>query len=103
MGEAIVGVMGADVSPEDLDDKAKVFVTAATSSPFNLVIPMIGALVCDGGSLLSHPSITAREHGTPCVVGVVGCCAAIRNGDRVRVDADRNVVEKMPPEPEASA
>ena len=99
VGEAIVGVMGVDVSPEDLDDKTKVFVTAATSSPFNLVIPMIGALVCDGGSLLSHPSITAREHGTPCVVGVVGCCAAIRNGDRVRVDADRNVVERLPSEP----
>ena len=31
------------------------------------------------GSLLSHPSITAREHGTPCVVGVGGCgWAAIR-------------------------
>ena len=60
---------------------------------------MIGALVCDGGSLLSHPSITAREHGTPCVVGAVGCCAAIRNGDRVRVDAGRNVVERLPSEP----
>ena len=33
VGEAIVGVMGVDVSPEDLDDKTKVFVTAATSSP----------------------------------------------------------------------
>ena len=38
---------------------------------------MIGALVTDGGSLLSHPAITAREHGTPCVVGAVGCCTAI--------------------------
>ena len=45
-----------------------VFVTAATSSPFNLVAPMIGALVTDGGSLLGHPAITAREHGLPCVV-----------------------------------
>ena len=73
-------------------DPCIVFVTAATSSPFNLIIPMIGALVTDGGSLLGHPAITAREHGTPCVVGVQNCCATIRTGDMVRVDADSNMV-----------
>jgi phosphohistidine swiveling domain-containing protein len=91
--------MGIDVDPEDLvgdgDDHAPpsvVFVTAATSSPFNLVIPLIGALVCDGGSLLSHPAITAREHGTPCVVNAQGCCSLISTGDIVRVDADNDTV-----------
>jgi hypothetical protein len=56
----------------DLCD-GKIFVTCATSSPFNLVIPGVGGLVCDGGSLLAHPAITAREHGKPCVVGVGVC------------------------------
>jgi pyruvate,water dikinase len=91
-GPALVGVMGVDVDPAQLADPALVFVTAATSTPFNLVIPMLGALVCDGGSLLGHPAITAREHGTPCVVGVIGCCATIATGDIVRVDADANTV-----------
>lgn len=62
-------VQGVDVEVSDLCD-GKIFVTCATSSPFNLVIPGIGGLVCDGGSLLAHPAITAREHGKPCVVGV---------------------------------
>jgi phosphohistidine swiveling domain-containing protein len=35
---------------------------------------------------------TAREHGTPCVVGVQNCCATIKTGDVVRVDADANTV-----------
>ena len=48
-GEAIVGVMGVDVEVHDLCD-GKIFVTAATSSPFNLIIPSLGGLVCDGGS-----------------------------------------------------
>jgi phosphohistidine swiveling domain-containing protein len=92
-GPALVGVMGVDVHPSQLVDQKLVFVTAATSSPFNLVIPLLGALVCDGGSLLSHPAITAREHGTPCVVNVLGCCVLIKTGDIVRVDADSNTVQ----------
>lgn len=79
------------MDPAELEPST-MFVTAATSSPFSLVIPMIGALVCDGGSLLSHPSITAREHGTPCVVGVQNCCATIATGDIVRVGPDSGTV-----------
>ena len=53
--------MGIDVEVHDLCD-GKIFVTCATSSPFNLIIPGIGGLVCDGGSLLAHPSITASKY-----------------------------------------
>ena len=93
-GEALVGVMGIDCMPGEMEPGV-IFVTQATSSCFNLVIPSLGGLVCDGGSLLSHPGITAREHGTPCVVAVGGCCSCIRTGDRIRIDPDVGTVEVL--------
>jgi phosphohistidine swiveling domain-containing protein len=94
VGRAHVGIIGVDVDVAALSPGA-VFVTQATSSSFNLVIPSLGALVCDGGSLLSHPAITAREHGTSCVLAVGGVCSCVRTGDLLRVSPEDGVVEVL--------
>jgi phosphohistidine swiveling domain-containing protein len=91
-GVAVVGVMGIDVDVSSLAPGV-ILVTQATSSCFNLVCPSLGGLVCDGGSLLSHPAITVREHGIPAVVAAGGCCSCIHTGDRLRIDPDNNTVE----------
>jgi len=39
--------------------------------------------------------VVAREYGIPAVVNVAGATSAIRTGDRLRVDGDRGVVEKL--------
>lgn len=72
--------------------KGEVLVTRATSTAFNYVLPLVGAIVTDRGGLMSHAAIVAREYGLP---GVVGCMVAtknIPNGARVRVDADKGEV-----------
>jgi phosphohistidine swiveling domain-containing protein len=46
-----------------------VLVTNSTTTAFNIVLPLLGAIVTDRGGLLSHAAIVAREYGMPAVVG----------------------------------
>ena len=46
-----------------------VLVTEATTEAFNILLPLLGAIVTDSGGLLSHPAIVSREYGIPGVVG----------------------------------
>jgi phosphohistidine swiveling domain-containing protein len=63
-----------------------VLVAPMTSPAFNIVLPMLGAIVTDRGGALSHAAIVAREFGIP---GVVGC----REGTRKVVDGQRVLVD----------
>ena len=67
-------------------------VTQCTQEAFNLVLPMLGALVTDAGGCLSHPAIVAREFGIPAVVGSLDATRLIADGARVRVDGDAGEV-----------
>jgi phosphohistidine swiveling domain-containing protein len=53
------------------------------------------ALVTELGGTLSHGAVIAREYGLPAVTGVSGVLAAVRDGDWLRVDGDRGIVEKV--------
>ncbi len=46
-----------------------VLVTRMTSPYFNVVLPMLGAIVTDRGGQLCHAAIVAREYGIPGIVG----------------------------------
>ena len=46
-----------------------VLVTESTTEAFNILLPLLGAIVTDSGGLLSHSAIVAREYGIPGVVG----------------------------------
>ena len=61
------------------------------------VHPGGGALVTDGGSLLSHAAIVAREHGIPAVVGTGNATRRLRDGQIVTVDGNRGVVTTTAP------
>ena len=63
-----------------------VLVTASTSPAFNVVLPLLGAIVTDRGGQLSHAAIIAREYGIPAVVGTGRATVAIPDGARVEVD-----------------
>jgi phosphoenolpyruvate synthase/pyruvate phosphate dikinase len=69
-----------------------VLVTKNTSAGFNVVLPIIGALVTDRGGILSHAAIVSREYGIPGVVGTKTATQKIKEGDRVRVDGDKGEV-----------
>jgi pyruvate,water dikinase len=63
-----------------------VLVTQSTTEAFNLLLPLLGAIVTDAGGLLSHSAIVAREYGIPGVVGTREATQRIADGARVRVD-----------------
>jgi phosphohistidine swiveling domain-containing protein len=56
------------------------------------VIPLIGGLVAETGSPLSHLAILAREYGVPTVVGVSGARDRFTEGQIVQVDGSSGAV-----------
>ncbi len=73
-----------------------VLIARITSPTYNLLLPLLGALVTDRGGLLSHPAIVAREYGIPGVVGTKDATGRIPDGARVRVDGSAGTVEVLP-------
>ncbi len=80
--------------PAELDRIAQgdVLVTQATSEAFNILLPLLGAIVTDSGGLLSHSAIVAREYGIPGVVGTRDATRRIADGARVKVDGNTGEV-----------
>jgi pyruvate,water dikinase len=81
--------------PQDFNRlrQGDVLVTRNTGPSFNVVLPLLGAIVTDRGGQLSHAAIVAREYGIPAVVGTREATATFPDGARVRVDGDKGVVE----------
>ena len=81
-------------SPSEFDRivQGDVLVTESTSEAFNILLPLLGAIVTDSGGLLSHSAIVAREYGIPGVVGTREATERIADGVRVRVDGDAGEV-----------
>jgi pyruvate,water dikinase len=67
-------------------EQGDVLLTPATTEAFNILLPLLGAIVTDNGGLLSHSAIVAREYGIPGVVGTREATLRIADGARVRVD-----------------
>jgi pyruvate,water dikinase len=70
-----------------------VLITRNTGPSFNVVLPLLGAIVTDRGGQLSHAAIVAREYGIPAVVGTREATTMFPDGVRVRVDGDKGTVE----------
>ncbi|HXH22830.1 MAG TPA: PEP-utilizing enzyme [Dehalococcoidia bacterium] len=70
----------------------EVLVCATTTPAWTPLFAVAGAIVADGGGLLSHTAIAAREYGIPAVVGVRGATTTIRDGQTVTVDGSAGVV-----------
>ncbi len=81
--------------PQDFNrlQQGDVLVTRNTGPAFNVVLPLLGAIVTDRGGQLSHAAIVAREYGIPAVVGTREATTMFADGARVRVNGDKGVVE----------
>jgi len=74
-------------------ESGDVLVTNSTTTAFNIVLPLLGAVVTDRGGLLSHAAIVAREYGIPGVVGCTDATAVVPDGALVHVDGTNGEVE----------
>jgi rifampicin phosphotransferase len=63
-----------------------VIVVRQATVALNAVLPMAAALVSEGGGILSHQAILAREYAKPCVVSCAGLLGRVRDGSSLLVD-----------------
>jgi rifampicin phosphotransferase len=69
-----------------------VLVSRTTHSTWAVVFARAGALVTDGGGLLAHPAIIAREHDIPAVLATGRATSCLRDGQIVTVDGHQGKV-----------
>jgi pyruvate,water dikinase len=93
----VVGTARVVRSARDIDQirAGEVLVCGGTTTEWTPAFGIVAAAVTDTGGSLAHTAIISREYGIPCVVGTAVGTAAIRTGDRVRVDGDRGIVQVL--------
>jgi len=75
--------------------EGEVLVTGMTDPDYVPLMKKASAIVTDGGGMLSHAAIVARELKKPCVIGTKIATQALKDGDEVEVDADKGVVKVL--------
>jgi pyruvate,water dikinase len=88
------GIARRVAGPTDFDriQRGDVLLTEATTEAFNILLPLLSAIITDSGGALSHAAIVSREYGIPGVVGTRDATTQIADGTRVRVDGDAGTV-----------
>jgi pyruvate,water dikinase len=74
-------------------DRQTILVVPYTDSGWAPVLARAGGLIAEVGGRLSHGAIVAREYGMPAVMDVENATDLLRDGEWVRVDGARGVVE----------
>jgi pyruvate,water dikinase len=88
-------VLDPGASALDAVAPGEVLVARTTDVGLSPLFLVAAAVVTELGGPMSHASIVAREYGIPAVVNVPGVTLAIKTGDRLRIDGDRGVVERL--------
>lgn len=83
-------------------EPGEILVTRTTDVGWTPLFLAAAGVVTELGGPLSHAAIVARELGVPCVVNAAGATVRLRDGDIVRLDGQRGIVE-IEPHPERSA
>jgi pyruvate,water dikinase len=76
----------------------EILVVHTTDVGWTPLFCIAAGVVTELGGPLSHAAVVARELGVPSVVNVAGVTRALKTGDLVRLDGDRGVVERLPPQ-----
>ena len=67
--------------------KGEVLVTEITDPDWEPIMKIASAIVTDKGGRTSHAAIVSRELGIPCIVGANNATRALKNSQKVTVDA----------------
>lgn len=84
-----------DLKSAELLRDGEIMVAAFTDIGWTPYFSIIGALITEIGSPLSHGAVVAREYGIPAVVGAKGARRFLRDGDLVRIHGDKGIIEKL--------
>jgi rifampicin phosphotransferase len=70
----------------------EVLVCPITSPAWSVLFVQAGAIVTDGGSVLAHTAVIAREYGIPAVLATTNSTGRLHDGDVVTVDGTAGTV-----------
>ncbi|PVZ82382.1 phosphoenolpyruvate synthase [Serratia sp. S1B] len=84
----------------DADDFAlfpqgAILVARTTNPAWTALFYRASGVITESGGPLSHGAVTARELGLPAVMGVRRVMNTLKNGQRVRVDGQKGIVELL--------
>jgi phosphohistidine swiveling domain-containing protein len=69
-----------------------VLIAIATEPPWTPLFATACAVVTDGGGVLSHSAVVAREYRIPAVVGTGNATSTFKDGQLIEVDGDAGLV-----------
>jgi pyruvate,water dikinase len=76
-------------------EPGEILVARTTDVGLTPLFLLAAGVVTELGGPLSHAALVAREYGVPAVVNVAGVTVALRTGERIRIDGDRGLVERL--------
>jgi len=81
-------------TPEEIGEleQGEILVAPTTSSSWAPAFQIIKGIVTDVGGTFCHAAVVSREYKLPSVMGVGTGTAAIKTGDKIRVDGNNGVV-----------
>jgi pyruvate,water dikinase len=79
------------VAPEI--DRNTILVVPYTDAGWAPLLVQAGGLISEVGGRLSHGAIVAREYRIPAVMDIANATQCLQNGQRVRIDGQRGIVE----------
>ncbi|MDF2387300.1 glycerol-3-phosphate acyltransferase [Nostoc ellipsosporum NOK] len=74
-------------------DSETILVVPYTDSGWAPLLVRAAGLIAEAGGRLSHGAIVAREYGIPAIMDVKGATWILQDGQRVRIDGSRGIVE----------
>jgi pyruvate,water dikinase len=71
----------------------EILVTAATTPAWTPLFSRAAAIATDGGSLVAHASLIAREYGIPAVVALGDATRQVRDGQQISIDGNSGLLQ----------
>ena len=75
--------------------KGNILVAVTTHPDYVPAMQKAVAIITDEGGITSHAAIIARELGLPCIVGTKYATKALKDGDKVEIDASAGILRKV--------
>jgi len=73
--------------------KGEILVAKMISAKFAFVLNRAKAIVADQGGMLCHTAMLSREFGIPCVIATRVATKVLKDGDLVKVNANKGIVK----------
>ena len=91
------GTVRVIFNPLDVKEfnEGDVLVAPWTRPEYLPIMKKASAFITDGGGILSHAAIVARELQKPCIIGTKTATKTLKDGDVVKVDANSGVIHLL--------